>query len=524
MEEEINPRMAKALSRYEVIASYIANPPRRGVRAAYRKQLADKVWTGPGGEPFKVSAETIRVWIRRYRQRGLEGLMDKQRPRRRRALSDDVIDKACKLKEEVPERTLDRIICVLEGLNMAPIGMVKRSTLHRVLQARGLSRAPVVPDNEDLDRFEALAPNDLWQSDMLTGPWLPDPENPEKMRRTWLYAFLDDHSRLLLAGRFSFKGHLPALELVFRRALQQYGICRRVYYDNGQVYRSGHMKQIVATLGMQRIIHTQSYRPMGHGKIEAWNRLAKRQFIAEVAASKIQTLTELNEAFLAWVTEEYNTRVHGETGQTPLERWRAGIEDIRYADEEALRLAFLWTERRKADKSGIISLHGVKYQVGPELAGRYVDLRYDPEDMLEIEVHRDGRLQERLRPFEVEPWRRPQRAVQDTQNVTSEPLGDWLGHLVRQRREKGALPQPDPKVWKAEAKIRRQIANDAVITLLRDRLDEGVVDEAEIRAWLAQFGPLDAERVELELDVIVNQVGAGLHSRFYLQHLREVLS
>ncbi len=438
MNEELDPRLAKALDCYQVISSYIADPPPRGQRAARRKHLASKVWIGADGEPFQVSAETIRSWIRKYNRNKLEGLMDKSRPRRGvRALPEEVIDTACKLKKEVPQRTLDRLIQILEGLEMVEIGLVKRSTLHRALQARGLSRIPTIPDCEDLDRFEASAPNALWQSDMLAGPWLPDPARPGKMRRTWLYAFLDDYSRLIVAGRFSFKGDLPALELVLRRAVQKYGVCKRLYYDNAQVYRSGHMKQIAAALGIERIVYTQRYRPMGHGKIEAWNRLAKRSFIAEVAASKIATLTELNEAFTAWVSKEYNTGIHGETGQTPVDRWRTGIDSIRYADEEDIRVAFLWKERRKADKSGLLSLHGVKYQVGPELAGRYVDVLYDPQDMLEIEVQRDGRLQERVRPFEVAPWRRPRPATPDAPNTEAPRRKAPRGRPTSRARSEG---------------------------------------------------------------------------------------
>lgn len=104
-------------------------------------------------------------------------------------------------------------------------------------------------------------PNEMWQSDMLQGPWLPDPRRPKKARRSWLYAFLDDHSRLCLHGRFSFKGDLPALELVFRRSLQKYGVPRRVYYDNGAVYRSEHMRHVVACLGIEGITFTQVRRP-----------------------------------------------------------------------------------------------------------------------------------------------------------------------------------------------------------------------------------------------------------------------
>ena len=77
------------------------------------------------------------------------------------------------------------------------------------------------PNAQDLDRFEADFPNDLWQSDMLKGPWLPDPQHPGKMRQTYLFAFIDDHRRLLLYEQFFFRENLLCLELVFRRALQK---------------------------------------------------------------------------------------------------------------------------------------------------------------------------------------------------------------------------------------------------------------------------------------------------------------
>jgi transposase InsO family protein len=519
---DVDPRLQKALDRYQVISSYVADPPPRGRRHLERQRLADRVWTDAQGEAFSVSAETIRAWVRAYRAKGLKGLMDDPRPSRGvSALSDEVIAKACALKKEVPERTLDRIVRILEDLDMVEAGTVKRSTLHRALMARGLSRRPAVPDREDLDRFEAARPNDLWQSDMLVGPWLPDPERPGSVRRAWLYAFLDDHSRLCLHGRFSFKGDLPALELVFRRSLQKWGAPRRVYYDNGQVYRSVQMRQIVASLGIHRPVHTKPRRPMGHGKIEAFNRLVRGSFLAELKASKITTLAELNEAWVAWLARDYNGVVHGETGQAPLDRWRAGIDDVRYVDDERLRQAFLWREQRSADKAGVFSLHGVRFQVGPELAGRRVDVLYDPEDLQQVEVHRDGRLRERVRPLDVGPWRRPRPATADAPPATATPVADWLGHLVQQHRADG-VAEPDPRAWKAEALARRDADTEAVLALLHDRLDDGVVDDAEVRAWLARFGPLDPELVERELDVLVARDSGGLHPRFYLEKIREV--
>lgn len=224
---------SKGLVRYQVISAYVALEPGRGTRRTLLEQLAAREWTGPDGKPFRVAAETIRGWVRRFRVGGLAALADKPRPPIGvQALPTTVLAMACDLKRQVPERSLDRVIEILEDMGHVAKGDVKRATLHRGLKANGLSERKLrVPDTQDLDRFEAKAPNDLWQSDMLAGPMLPDPERPGETRRAWLYAFLDDHSRMLLHGRFSFKGDLPALELVFRRSLQKYGVPRRVYYD-----------------------------------------------------------------------------------------------------------------------------------------------------------------------------------------------------------------------------------------------------------------------------------------------------
>ena len=509
-------RLERALRRYEVISPYIAAQPERGQKRKLLEQLAARRWTDERGEPMEVSAETIRSWVRRYRRGGLGGLKDKTRARRGvQALTAQQVELVYELKREVPERSLDRIISIAEGMKLIEPGVLRRSTLHRVLQAQGLSaRRCQVPDVKDLDRFEAVAANGTWQSDMLVGPWLPDPQRPGKMRRAYLYAFLDDHCRLLLHGRFSFKGDLPALELVFRRCLQKWGVPRRVHYDNGQVYRSGHMKQIVATLGIHRIVFTKPRRPMGHGKIEALNQYIRSAFLSELAASKIETLDALNEAFIAWADEQYNRKTHCETGQAPLERWREDAEKIRYADEEELRLAFLWREKRTPDKTAVFSLFGRRYQVGANLARRRVEVRYDPEALDEVEVWHQDRFIERARPFEVREHRRaraPELRPQEPKDESKPPAADWLGHLVEQRRQRGFV-EPPPRAHVEQRQQQRVEADEAIVALLRERFDEAVIDTETIGDSLERFGPFDADRARVALDRLLEDgVPSDIH-------------
>lgn len=111
------------------------------------------------------------------------------------------------------------------------------------------------------------------------------------------------------------------------------------------------------------------------------NRFCRAAFVNEVKASSIVSLDELNRAFRAWVDLKCNRREHGETGQTPWDRWRDGADRIVHVDERALVDAFLFRASRTTDKTGVLKLHGSKYQVGPELARKKVEVRYDPDRM-----------------------------------------------------------------------------------------------------------------------------------------------
>ena len=505
-----------AILRFQVISAYLADDPPRGQRGAKRAQLADKTWLLPDGSQRQFTAETIRSWVRRYRDGGLAALEDKPRAQRGTvALTEQQIELFCELKREVPERSLGRLIRIAEEMELVPKGVVRRSTLHRALHQRGLSGRPK-PDATvtDLDRWEADFPNELWQSDMLAGPWLPDPAKPDKKRRAWLYAFLDDHSRKLLYGRFSFKGDLPGLELCFRQAIRKCGVPRRVYYDNGAVYRAKHMQQVCAALGVHRVHFTTPYRPQGHGKIEAFNRLCRAAFIAEVKASSITTLEQLNQAFAVWAERFYNQRVHGETQEAPRDRWRAGLDRVQHVEERALREAFQWSEHRKTDKTGIFGLHGRRFQVSAELSRKKVEVRYDPEHIDLVEVWFDGRFRERLTPFEVQRHRRP-KAAQPTQE-DREPIADWLGHMVGQHAQEGPY---DPADELREELARRAEANAIVARILRDRIDPEVYDEAIVTDFLERHGPYEPGPADELIVMTVEQIGTGQHVRAYLEAL-----
>jgi len=514
-----DPITRKALLRFQIISAYLAANPPRGKRRQMLEHLAAKTWFLESGEVFSVKPETIRYWLRIYRLGGFEALKDKPRKDQGvRAIPLDLIQKACKLKLEVPERSIERIITIMENLQLAPPGLLRRSTLHRALQARGLSaRKLVIPDNQDLDRWQADYANDLWQADMLQGPWLPDPYGKGKMRRSYLYAFLDDASRLLLYGRFFFKGDLPALELVFRRALQRYGKPNRVYYDNGMVFKSNHMKIVCAELGIHHPIHTRPYRPMGHGKIEAFNRFCVNHFIAEVKASKIVTLHQLNEAFFAWVAEEYNLRKHAELGITPKQRWTNDASRIQYVEEEKLRIAFLWREKRTPDKAGVLRLFHQRYKVAPLLAKKRVEVRYDPETLDHIEIYLDGVFKQRAKPLQIAPNRAPGKLLPLDQVQMPEEKTDYLGWLTGKHKKKIKITPANGKSSGDNQTL------PAFLQILRGYISRQVFDEKEATAFFQTFGPFDPDRLKRILDDLLAVEPKNLHISFYLNHIQTKL-
>lgn len=69
------------------------------------------------------------------------------------------------------------------------------------------------------------------------------------------------------------------------------------------------------------------------------------------------------------------------TGQPPADRLANRPSCLRPVDPKTIEEAFLWQDFRTVSKAGTISLHGNRYEVDPALAGRKVELLYNPLDL-----------------------------------------------------------------------------------------------------------------------------------------------
>ena len=438
-----------ALFRYGLIAQLIHDPPAPGGQEALLREIAAKRYRIPNSTRTQVSTITLRRYLRAYRAGGFEAL----RPVPRgdagvpRALAPEVLARAIALREEQPARTTQTLVDILQrdpSLQLDhPINV---HTLTTQLRRCGKTRRLLAQRPTAYRRFERDQVNALWQGDAMVGPWLPDPGQPGKKRRAHLFCFIDDHSRLVPYAEFFFDEALPRLERVLKLAIFRRGLPQALYVDNGQVYAATQFGAACATLGIRRI-HTAPYSPESKGKQERFFATVRAQFLPEVETSHITTLTELNESLWAWLERIYHQHEHAETGQTPLARYTAGLDQVRSADPETLRRAFLWREQRKVRRDATLALQGNRYQVDRHLAGRTVELRFDPFDLSHMDLYLEGAY---LGPATVTTQNRQRHLA--VERLATEPLApakppsglDFLAalraeHQEQQRHELGRL-------------------------------------------------------------------------------------
>lgn len=389
-EDERNTEIA--LFRYGLIAPLLFSPLPTGQVERALRQIASQNYTIPYSTRKRIGITTLRRYLKQYRAGGFDALRPQERADKGvpRALAPEVLAKAIALRQEQPDRTTPMLVELLKRDPELKLSQpLNAHTLTSHLRQKGKTRRILAQSPRAFHRFEREAPNELWQGDTMVGPWLPDPNQPGKKKRAHLFCFMDDHSRLVPHAEFFWEEALPRLERVLKIGILKRGLPQKLYLDNGAVFHATQFAAACASLGVE-CRHTAPYSPESKGKIERFFETTRLMLLPEVETSGIATLSELNESLWAWLELVYHRKVHSETGQSPLERFQAGIAQVRQADPEVLRKAFLWREKRKVRKDGRIELQGNTYRVDPQFVSRQIELRFDPFDLSLLEVWLDN--------------------------------------------------------------------------------------------------------------------------------------
>jgi len=225
-EARVRAERARAIGlfRYQLIREAADPAHSTKERGKMVREMASREHTDPFGRRVRISRQTIDRWIRDWRAGGFDALVPSPRQCTPRT-PGEVLELAVALRRENPERTAAAIRRILRTqLGWAP----DERTLQRHFHRLGLTGAIAGSAPAVFGRFEAEHPNDLWIGDALHGLRIGG-------QKTYLFAFLDDHSRLLPGYRWGYAEDTVRLAAALRPALASRGVPKAAYVDYAEV-------------------------------------------------------------------------------------------------------------------------------------------------------------------------------------------------------------------------------------------------------------------------------------------------
>ncbi len=390
-------REARALARFAAV-QWVVQARQSGVpfcRAL--EQAAQQPWDGR-----LFSARTIEEWYYRYHEGRFAALQNRRRcdQGRHRTLDPAVVEALCRLRREHPHLTVKALSEELVRRGLLEAGHFSASTLHRRLAEAGLDRQSVragsATTGGPTKAFELPLPNLLWRADCMHGPTL---KTEQGAQRSFLFALIDDCSRLCPHGQFYGQERVEEFLDTLKRAVQHRGIPDKLYTDNGAAFRSQHLEIVCANLGI-RLLHCKPYHSWSKGKVERFFLSVQSQFLPTLVFEQVHSLEELNRRFWQWLETAYHQREHSALeGESPARRFaRLGIALRLLEAATPLDRLFLMRLERRVRKDATFSLGGRFREVPAHLRGQLVQVHFDPVRYERIEVWFADRLIGSARP------------------------------------------------------------------------------------------------------------------------------
>ena len=303
----------------------------KGRAIMVKRVLEDGIALTEAAEAAGVSARTAGKWVRRYRDEGEAGLLD-------RSSAPNRVHNATAPERVEAIAALRRVR--LTGPEIAETMEMPTSTVSAVLKRIGLGRLSRLEPEEPICRYERSRPGELIHIDVKklgrisakgAGHRVTGKRNTEIRRRKggalrtgWerVHVCVDDATRLAYVEVLPDEKAKTAIGFL-KRALAFYrshGITvEGLMTDNGSAYRSAAHALACRAMGI-RHIRTRPYRPQTNGKAERFIRTMLREW---AYAAVYGSSPERAAALAGWL-ERYNfTRRHGALGhRPPIERLR----------------------------------------------------------------------------------------------------------------------------------------------------------------------------------------------------------
>lgn len=397
-----------ALQRYTMITPLLSEDLDNAKRIAMREKIAQDNLTTP---------RSLYRYEKAYRENGFQGLRPTDRQKRRsQALPenfDELLSEAIQLRREVPERSVEQLILILELEGRVAPGVLKRSTLERHLYNAGFGseHLQTYKDARESSSKRFCKPHRMMliQGDIKYGPLLPIGKRGAKVK-TYLSSAIDDHSRFVIASKFYASQEEEVVEDTFRSVLLRAGAFDRCYFDNGSQYIAKQLKLSLAKLGIS-ISHAPVRSGKSKGKIEKFHQVVDA-FVRESKLKNVRSLDELNRLWSIYLEDHYHNDPHAgiaeyyqclnadvpPEGITPRQEWNRDTRPLNFIDVNTIAEAFLHHENRRVDKGACIQFRGRRYETKPELIGLKVEIAYDPANPEILTISHPG-----IDPFTAKP-------------------------------------------------------------------------------------------------------------------------
>ena len=384
---------------------------------------------------YGISRDRFYVFRARHEKEGLEGLQPRSRapkssPQR---ISTEMEDLIVEVRKELDELGVDHGPGTIQWhLQQRKLRAVpSEATIWRVLTRRGfIVPQPRKRPKSSYRRFEASAPNELWQADCID--WTIATGVVK------ILTFLDDHSRMALRVKA-----LPAATSVatweaFCEACERFGVPVSQLSDNGTNFSGrlrGYEVEFERELRAIGVVPRTSrpYHPQTCGKVERFQQTLKKWLRNQPMAADLDEL----QAQLDWFVEYYNNRrPHRGIGRvTPMQRWNATPPAIN------LGIALPSPTQHATsvvDNNGIAAAGPYRVGVGSRYKGRTARIDFDDTHMA---VFIDHRL---VRAFVIDPSRYYQPQTLRTSTPPRQPSN------TQKTRTRGRKP-PSQAIGRSKA-------------------------------------------------------------------------
>lgn len=374
--------------RFAVIAPVIQGIFTEPTKTAYYKKVAVKPLKMPDGNEVLYNYNTFEKWENCYKRNGMDGLMPKVRSDFgvSRALPDTAIAEIFRIKQQFPRINATLIYSKLIADGFIQQSEVAVSAVQRFIKKNDLKSARN-PNMKDRKAFEVEFPGHLYQADTCHSVYIT--EDGVK-RKTYLFHIVDDHSRLIVGAKFFYNDNAYNFQIVLKEAIARYGLCNKLYTDNGSSYSNEQLTLILGSLGIVEI-HAPVRDGAAKAKVERSFRTIKDTWLHGFDPSSVESLDELNRLLTDYVRMRNNS-VNRDIGETPMERYSRHIERTRVPrSQEWLDECFMNRVIRRVNNDSTVSINSISYDVPMQFIRMKVEVRYLPNNLTSAYILYDGK-------------------------------------------------------------------------------------------------------------------------------------